>query len=514
MSHEASKFNKQRFNKHIPRKVKSLEAKEQSEKVQQCRERIEQWIRSVPYMDSQPNMAEGIYVQHDSGNPKPINSAWDDYLDQFPSLSESASKKLSKYKYTGRVKQTTPKQINSDIQSSNVLPQRLHSHNKRSSISVSNCAEDSKEEIVFKQSAVKNLNKQFEQTELTRQSQQSTVTSASKCMSDSVNATLSTDQSLFNNAFTQSGVSYALSVELAKGSLTFLKEKSRSMDEMNPKNVTTKDIDPEKVTSKQIFELLKSLEQRINDIDTKLPSTQVKTTAADGTAIDTSMLSSKVQTHAAKIKQVSDQIQICKLDHERMQIMADTIIRQDQVIHDLNNQVMQMQVRSMKSNIIINGIAEREKEDCLQIAKDFIKEKLKLSDDDAKPTKAFRIGIGQNRPILMEMADPTVKSKIFKSATNLKGAKNAQEKPYSLNDHLPEPLAEEKRQANMFIKHNRSKPSTERITLAMKKGTLQEENVPYKPQIITLQPLDLLELSPVQLKQINAMPVHQGERDC
>ena len=126
-------------------------------------------------------MAEVNYNQHVDGNMILPNSAWEDYLDQFPSLTESASKKLSKYKYTGRVKQTTPKQINSDIQPSNVLPQRLRSHSKRSNPSAPNNTEDSEEEIVFKQSVVKNLNKQFEQTDSTEETQQASSVSGSKC---------------------------------------------------------------------------------------------------------------------------------------------------------------------------------------------------------------------------------------------------------------------------------------------------------------------------------------------
>ena len=151
---------------------------------------------------------------------------------------------------------------------------------------------------------MKNLNKQFEQTDSTEETQQASSVSGSKHLSNSVNASLSADQSLFNNAFTQSQASYALSAEPSQGFLPFLKEKAHNIDDMNPKSTSMKDIDPDKVTTRQIFELLKSLKEHINIIDTNLPST--KEASAAGRENESSTLATKVQSHAAKIKQVSD----------------------------------------------------------------------------------------------------------------------------------------------------------------------------------------------------------------
>ena len=107
----------------------------------------------------------------------------------------------------------------------------------------------------------------------------------------------------------------------------------------------------------------------MDEIDKKLPSANTQN-ATDDT------LSTKVQVNAAKIKQVSMQQDICKSDHDRLQIMADVIIRQDEHIHELKNQMLQMQARSMRNNLIINGILETKDEDCDQLAKDFISQKL------------------------------------------------------------------------------------------------------------------------------------------
>ena len=85
-------------------------------------------------------------------------SAWEEYLDQFPAIKYKHSKSDTD---TGKAKTTTlsltqsgdsatsiPKQISCNIQSSNVIPQRLRSEHKR----YSNCnlAEDEEEEIIFK----------------------------------------------------------------------------------------------------------------------------------------------------------------------------------------------------------------------------------------------------------------------------------------------------------------------------------------------------------------------------
>ena len=84
----------------------------------------------------------------------------------------------------------------------------------------------------------------------------------------------------------------------------------------------------------------------------------------------------------------------------------------------------------MKQNIILTGVTgvltgvtEKEKEDCQQVTKDFLKKKMDL--DDVKIDVAHRIGSGKCRPMVIRLANQKQKSRIFGNNINkLKGLKN------------------------------------------------------------------------------------------
>ena len=258
----------------------------------------------------------------------------------------------------------------------------------------------------------------------------------------------SNDQSYsLNRAFTQSDTASAISSKPSLQFASFLKDSSTNNSVMGepaqnpiPKDhlqINVKDIDPKNVLKEQIFQLL----QQMNDIGSKLPATKDTNRVAE-----TVNLSSKVEANASKLRQVSMQQETCKLDHHCVAIMAHIIIRQHQRIHELNSQILQIQQRSMRNNIIINGIIKREKEDIHAL----------------KIQKVYRIGIGQNRPLLIKLFNPSDKGKIFSNTKMLKNVKNDEN---NVNDQLPEEIAEQRRQNSMFIKLNKTKPVADRLTV-------------------------------------------------
>ena len=161
-------------------------------------------------------------------------------------------------------------------------------------------------------------------------------------------------------------------------------------------------------------------------------------------------ISKRVDIHKKKISLMSGKIDDALSDKEKVSIMADIIVRQEDKITQLNDTITALQARSMKQNIIISGITETPGEDCAQISKNFLQNKLEVQ--DLKIEVAHRIGNGKFRPLVVKFPNQRQKAKIFGNIRKLKGLKNENNRYYRIDDHLPEELQARK---NHLLYHMR-----------------------------------------------------------
>ena len=193
----------------------------------------------------------------------------------------------------------------------------------------------------------------------------------------------------------------------------------------------------------QILEAIKKLEERINRIDTTKKLQDLTSRVSE--------VEDKINVHKQKLSVVSTQTAEYQDDQDKISIMMDLIIRQDQRINELSNQVLSLQARSMKRNIIINGLKEADKENCKETSINFLKNKMKIEDIDVEV--AHCIGAGTDWPMVVSFKNTAEKSKVFGKVKNLKGVKNEDDKSYQIDDQLPEEMSEKKKQIQTHIKN-------------------------------------------------------------
>lgn len=120
----------------------------------------------------------------------------------------------------------------------------------------------------------------------------------------------------------------------------------------------------------------------------------------------------------------------------------------------LSNAMLDLQCRSMKDNIIIHGVPEKDLESHLQteqIVKAFLKDELKMGENEAEAirfSEIHRIGrakAGKNsRPIVAKVSEPRMKKSLMVRARELR-TKSAGNTNYSITDQFPPEILRRRR---------------------------------------------------------------------
>ena len=220
-------------------------------------------------------------------------------------------------------------------------------------------------------------------------------------------------------------------------------------------------------------------------------------------------LAKRLEIHRQKINNISGKASKAMSDRDIVEIMADIIIRQDQKITELADKVTDLQRRSMRKNIVITGLPVKEKENCKEIAKNFFKDKMKVEEPEIEV--AHRLGKGKSKPMVVRMRSIGQKSKVFGNVGNLKGIKNEQKKHYRLDDQLPEKLAEKKRHLLYHLKDAKTRTQGRKVTAVYKRGELTIDQQPYQQQIFPPKPTDMLFAPLPIIKRSKELCIHEGE---
>ena len=127
-----------------------------------------------------------------------------------------------------------------------------------------------------------------------------------------------------------------------------------------------------------------------------------------------------LQTENTELK---NEVNILK---QRLQISEGLICQQKSKIFQQNEQILDLSARSMRDNIVVQGIPESPNEswaDTKRKMQNFIKDDLKVNPDHVLIDRAHRTGSrGQGpRQIVAKMLNQDSKDKIFQNVKNLKG---------------------------------------------------------------------------------------------
>ena len=115
-------------------------------------------------------------------------------------------------------------------------------------------------------------------------------------------------------------------------------------------------------------------------------------------------------------------------------------IKQDQDIETLKKQMQTCEIKLQKGTLSITGIKKEEGEDITQKVLEFLKNKMKIT-QEIKIRTAYRLS---KYKVAFQVLDPNKLGLIFGHVKNLKGIKNEDDRFYKLEEILPDHQTREK----------------------------------------------------------------------
>lgn len=215
------------------------------------------------------------------------------------------------------------------------------------------------------------------------------------------------------------------------------------------------------------------------------------------------------QQEVTKLQGVIEQID----DHDdRIQALIGMVVRQDQQIQTLTNQINSAHANKCQKNIIINGIPETQGENPVHKVAHFFKHVLKLKEQ--VPIKfARRMGKGQYKPMLVCIRNHNDKLAIFQNLDKLKEPNKSKDRPFFITDHLPEAWAERKRYIHHLKQLNKQLPAAQRHKATVKNNAVYFDDDEYQPPVTAPTVKEFLQLSAKRRRVIRELQVFKGEEE-
>ena len=201
------------------------------------------------------------------------------------------------------------------------------------------------------------------------------------------------------------------------------------------------------IPTNEVYRILGEVNRSLGDIRRDLADLKAdrKQTSehVQGLEFDYDQLQDCLEQQGKGIAQCQDQISF----------VSNTAARFEHYMYDMNQRLLKLESANLKQNVLVTGLPEAEGENSLQVGKQFLKDDLRLREEEVVIKAAYRMGRGgrgrDSRPLVMQIKNSEQKSKIFKNAGKLKGSQKY------VNDHLPEQLGEEARRRRQIISANK-----------------------------------------------------------
>ena len=266
-----------------------------------------------------------------------------------------------------------------------------------------------------------------------------------------------------------------------------------------PKNDQYKEDGKEK-TSKEIWEMLTGLQSSMNTILQDV-------SAAKGIETRLKNVETLQTSNGGRVDKVEQSIAEQDL---RIRIMTNIIIKQEEELTYVRNQLDEARRRDIRNNIIIAGVVEEvdeTKDVCQEKVKSFFKDSMEITETiDIEAVKRLGPKKSKNRAILVRLKEVSDKSIIFSHVRNLKGKTNARKKLFYVNDDLDPEQAEEKRKYRELIKENKQLPDDKKIdSIKFVRNRIQVDQVIIKPKVFPPTATDVLRLTDEEREEIKTI---------
>ena len=191
-------------------------------------------------------------------------------------------------------------------------------------------------------------------------------------------------------------------------------------------------------------------------------------------------------------------------------ILKGMVTVQAKQMNALQDAVVELKMRSMNSNVIIDGILGDvdEEEVCKEQALTFLRSQMEMQVEDKEVVKAHRLGEkkdGKARPMVIRCKEK-LRARMFQYTKNLKGKTNANSKGYNVDPQLPEKMAAEKKELNSNIgrikEKNKQLADGQKIKYQVRKKQLVVNNEIQKKKVIPPTHEDLFDLNMEEREQL------------
>ena len=197
----------------------------------------------------------------------------------------------------------------------------------------------------------------------------------------------------------------------------------------------------------------------------------------------------------------------------RVKLLTAIVIRQDQKISELSNQVEQLRKEQKKPNMFIDGLVEKDSEiDAsahIAMVKSFFTKEMEI-EETINIHQAYRVGSKNPRSMKIILQDPDDKKIIFSNISNLKGKKNVRQK---LNFVYEDKISKEKEQRDYYRdlrRENEEKSTDERAQIRLKKGRIYIDNKVVTTDILVPTARDILTLDDSEIEEIHETKIHEA----
>ena len=183
-------------------------------------------------------------------------------------------------------------------------------------------------------------------------------------------------------------------------------------------------------------------------------------------------------------------------------------VRYEEQIENLNSKILNLEAKGMKGELIIFGISEIEGQTCAETFRNFMKEKLEIA--VLPPVNfAYWKGTSKNKPMVVKFTDPQGKAKVYANIAKLKGKTNTAGKPYRIEDHLPEEMAEAQRRKKAILVSNK-KSVTSKLEMNLKKGELYINSSKYIKKVQCPKVKEILNMTEQDALDIQELEIFGG----
>ena len=89
---------------------------------------------------------------------------------------------------------------------------------------------------------------------------------------------------------------------------------------------------------------------------------------------------------------------------DQVELLTNAAIHNEERIDSVSNNMVRMELRAMRKNLMISGLDETADENCIEVVSSLFNDMLKISKIEVED--AFRIGSGNTRMMLVRLCDP------------------------------------------------------------------------------------------------------------